>query len=327
MSAAKHSSEPGVALVLGATGGIGGHLARKLNDRGWCIRALHRDARRNSQLLPEYQWIQGDALRIDDVLRAALGCELIVHAVNPPGYREWSELVLPMMDNTIAAAKHEGARIVLPGTVYNFGPDVFPEPNEESPQQPVTAKGKIRVELERRLEKASGQGAKALIVRAGDFFGPLAGNNWFSQGLIKPGIAVKKIVSPNAQGVGHQWAYLPDVAETMARLIERRHKLPTFARYHMEGVWDPDNSRMADAIEKAVGYKVARKRFPWWLLRLGSPISPLFREILEMQYLWKIPLRMNNSKLVSEIGEEPMTPLIEAVKATLIAQSSMPRCD
>ena len=57
----------------------------------------------------------------EDVIAAASGCSVIVHAVNPPGYRRWSELVLPMLDSTIAAACSVGATIVLPGTVYNFG--------------------------------------------------------------------------------------------------------------------------------------------------------------------------------------------------------------
>jgi nucleoside-diphosphate-sugar epimerase len=77
-----------------------------------------------------------------------------------------------MLDNTIAAARANGARIVLPGTVYNFGPDAFPDLREASPQNPVTAKGRIRVEMERRLREAASTEVGVLIVRAGDFFGP-----------------------------------------------------------------------------------------------------------------------------------------------------------
>ena len=105
------------------------------------------------------------------MLKAATGVELIVHAVNPPGYRNWAQLVLPMLDNTIAAAKAVGARIVLPGTVYNFGPDVLPDVTEDSPQHPQTRKGAIRVEMERRLKAAAEGGTPVIIVRAGDFFG------------------------------------------------------------------------------------------------------------------------------------------------------------
>ncbi|MEJ1976290.1 MAG: hypothetical protein WDN49_09500 [Acetobacteraceae bacterium] len=68
------------------------------------------------------------------------------------------------------------------------------------------------------MRAAAEVGTPVLIVRAGDFFGPKAANNWFSQGLVKPGKPVTTVRYPGKPGVGHQWAYLPDVAETMAQL-------------------------------------------------------------------------------------------------------------
>ena len=35
---------------------------------------------------------------------------------------------------------------------------------------------------------------------------------------------------PGTRGIGHQWAYLPDVAETMIRLLEKSDDLDTFAQ-------------------------------------------------------------------------------------------------
>lgn len=110
-----------LALVLGATGGIGGAVARKLQARGWTVRALNRNAAKVSASGQGFQWVQGDAMNAADVRKAAEGADLIVHAVNPPGYRDWEKLVLPMLDNTIVAARAVGARILLPGNVYNFG--------------------------------------------------------------------------------------------------------------------------------------------------------------------------------------------------------------
>ncbi|MDA4636326.1 NAD-dependent epimerase, partial [Escherichia coli] len=98
----------------------------------------------------DFEWIAGDALNPQDVSKAAEGVSLIVHAVNPPGYRDWEKLVVPMLDNTIAAARRVGARVLLPGTVYNFGPDAFPVLGEDSPQHPVTRKGRLRVMMEQR---------------------------------------------------------------------------------------------------------------------------------------------------------------------------------
>ncbi|RWX78601.1 NAD-dependent epimerase/dehydratase family protein [Neorhizobium lilium] len=306
-----------VALVLGATGGIGGHVARRLAGRGWTVRALNRKAEEAAMREPSLQWIQGDAMSAQDVERAAVGADVIVHAVNPPGYKDWEKLVLPMLENSIAAARVGGARIVLPGTVYNYGPDTFPVLSEASPQNPVARKGAIRVEMERRLEAASEEGVSVLIVRAGDFFGPGAGNSWFSQGLVKPGKPVTSVTRPNAVGISHQWAYLPDVAETMVKLIERGNDLPSFARFHMQGFWDEGGNRMIEAIGRAVGRRPKVTAFPWWMLPLASPFVPLFRELSEMRYLWKVPVRMTNEKLVAFLGEEPSTPINEAVRATL----------
>ncbi|MBB3522397.1 NAD-dependent epimerase/dehydratase family protein [Rhizobium sp. BK456] len=313
------------ALVLGATGGIGSAVARKLLARGWRIRALNRDAAKVSRREPAFEWVQGDAINAGDVLRAAEGVSMIVHAVNPPGYRNWGTLVLPMMDNTIAAARTVGARIVLPGNVYNFGPDALPAPTEESPQHPLTKKGAIRVEMEKRLEAACEAGVGAIIVRAGDFFGPgTTGNSWFSSGLVTPGKPVGTIKNPGQRGIGHQWAYLPDMAETMALLIERADRLPPFAVYHMEGFWDADGMQMAEAIKRVAGGKARIARFPWWIVPLAAPFAPMLREIKEMRYLWKVPLRMSNTKLTAELGKEPQTPIDEAVRASLVALGCLP---
>ena len=120
-------------LVLGATGGIGGEMLRQLAAAGWQVRALTR-GETPSPRGDGVAWLRGDALSRADVLAAAKGCAVIVHAVNPPGYRHWGRLVLPMLDNTIAAAIAEGATIVLPGTVYNFGSDSFPLLAEDATQ-------------------------------------------------------------------------------------------------------------------------------------------------------------------------------------------------
>jgi nucleoside-diphosphate-sugar epimerase len=303
-------------LVLGATGGIGGEVARVLRRRGWVVRALHRHPEKQPRE-GGFEWVKGDAMSREDVMAAAAGVSVIVHAVNPPGYRNWGELVLPMLDNTIAAAAAVGARIVLPGTVYNFGPDALPEPREDSPQHPLTVKGRIRVEMERRLRAAADRGTPVIILRAGDFFGPQAANNWFSV-LVTAGKPVRAITYPGAPGIGHQWAYLPDVAETMVRLIEKGDGLDPFAVFHMQGHWDADGTEMAAAIRQAVGRPDLKvKKFPWALTWLMSPFVTLFRELQEMRYLWKTPLRLRNDKLVAALGSEPHTPLPEAVRTTL----------
>ncbi|HEY9108718.1 MAG TPA: NAD-dependent epimerase/dehydratase family protein [Roseateles sp.] len=316
------------ALVLGASGGIGGEVARQLRDSGWTVKALKRGLAAAHEMRDGLHWLSGDALNAADVASAAQGCSVVLHAVNPPGYRDWERLVLPMLDNSIAAARTQGATLVLPGTVYNFGPDALTAPiGEDAPQQPVTRKGAIRVQMEARLRQASQQGLRVIVVRAGDFFGPQTGNSWFSQGLIKPGKAITTISNPAAPGVGHQWAYLPDVARTMVELLARRGTLPAFASFHMAGHWDASGRDMAEAIQRVAARHGRRPRIaalPWWLLQLASPFVPTLREMQEMRYLWQQPVRMANAKLVAALGSEPHTPLDEAVEASLRGLGCLP---
>ncbi|MEO8115119.1 MAG: NAD-dependent epimerase/dehydratase family protein, partial [Phenylobacterium sp.] len=226
-----------LALVIGATGGIGGAVAERLLAGGWLVRALNRDpqAAQRRKGLAGVEWVRGDAMVAADVVAAARGATLIVHGANPPAYRNWAGLQMPMLGATIAAAKAVGARIVFPGTVYNFGPDAFPNLREDSPQRPKTRKGRIRVQMEQALEQASKEGVRVLIVRAGDFFGPAPGNNWLSQGLVKPGRPLGGFTYPGPLGIAHAWAYLPDMAETMVRLAERDAELGAFEVFHMRG--------------------------------------------------------------------------------------------
>src|SRR5665213_2437870 len=154
------------ALVIGATGSFGGHAACALIKRGWTIRALARDpaaAKIKAGRRMPIDWVEGDAMNGADVMAAAAGARIIVHAANPPGYRNWRGLALPMLAATIAAAKAWGARIVFPGNVYNYAPDAGAAIAEDAPQAPVTRKGQIRVEMERALRRAAGEGAKVLI--------------------------------------------------------------------------------------------------------------------------------------------------------------------
>lgn len=306
-------------LILGATGGVGGETARRLILEKWEVRALTRGSH-GSEQEGDIHWIGGDALNREHVAAAATDCSVIVHAVNPPGYRNWQHLVLPMLRNTISAAEQNRSLIVLPGTVYNYGPDAFPLLREDAQQRPVTKKGAIRVQMEKELEAYSQRGGRVLIVRAGDYFGPRAGNNWFSQGLVKPGALPAVISNPGAPETGHQWAYLPDIAKTIAALLARREELEPFARFHMQGHWDPDGSEMARTIQcitARYGGIAKIGSFPWWFMYMAAPFNATLRELLEMRYLWRQSARLDNTKLVSFLGAEPHTPLYEAVQMTL----------
>ena len=309
------------ALVIGATGSFGGHAVMALIKRGWTIRALARDPAKAAQKagprMP-IDWVKGDAMVAGDVITAAWGASVIVHAANPPGYKNWRGLALPMLRATIAAAKTVRARIVLPGNVYNYAPDAGPLIGEDAPQQPVTRKGKIRVEMEEMLLDATHGGAKVLVLRAGDFFGPAAPNSGLNWTTTRRGGAVRSVYSVGPAKVGHCWAYLPDLAETMGRLLEREGDLAPFETFHFAGHWLPRSDEMANAIRRVTDQpRLPITPFPYLAIYALSPFVEMFRELIEMRYLWNVPIGLSNAKLVTFLGAEPHTPLDAAVRATL----------
>lgn len=322
MTPRQSGSEKKTALVIGATGGIGGEVARAFNRHGWQVRGLCRNperATRGGAWIGPVEWVAGDAMVEADVIRAASGAALIFHGANPPGYKNWRGLAIPMLRNSIAAARKTGARLIFPGNVYNFGPDAGAFVNEASPQHPLTRKGAVRVEMEQMLLAASTDaGARALIIRAGDFFGPHQPASWFRDAMVKPGKPLKSVVYPGEPNAGHAWAYLPDLAEVVALLADREASLPDFDSFHFGGHWFGRGVEFAEAVRR-VSQKpdLPVRRFPWIFIYLGSPFVTFFREALEMRYLWREPLRLDNAKLVALIGEEPHTAIDKALRTTL----------
>jgi nucleoside-diphosphate-sugar epimerase len=314
-------------LVLGATGGIGGEVARAFLKRGWRVRALTRRpeaAAGKFSALAGIEWRGGDAMNAADLLRVAEGASVIFHGAHPGGYVHWEDWGVTMLENSIAAAKASGARLVLPGNIYNFGPDAGVFVAEDAPQNPLTEKGRLRVAMERMLRDAAREGVRSLILRANDFFGPRAPSAWFGA-MVKAGKPLRAVTYPGRREVGHGFAYLPDLAETVARLVEIDDRLGAFETVHFGGHWFARGEDFIAAIRAASGRPdLPARRFPWWAIWLARPVWGLARGVWEMRYLWREPLRLDNKKLVSFIGPEPHTPIDRALRDTLAEMACMP---
>ena len=310
-----------IALVIGATGTFGLHALEALAKHGWTIRALARNPAGAAQKLgprSPIEWVKGDAMDAASVVAAAQGVRLIVHAANPPGYRNWNGTILPMTDRVIAAARANGARLVIPGNVYPFAPDAGSRIGEVAAQAPVTRKGKIRQVQERQLREAAAEGVKVLILRSGDFFGPAAPNSALAWLTTRRNDRLTGVFSPGPGAVGHAYAYMPDLAETLARLMDAEDRLADFAVFHFRGHYLEHNAELGEAIRRVAGRPDLPVRpFPWIVVLAASPFIEMFRELLEMRYLWRRPIGLDNAKLVAFLDAEPHTPLDAALRATL----------
>lgn len=287
------------ALIIGITGGFGGHVARALARKGFSLRALMRDPTKLPDRYKGTEVIVGDAANIEDVRRAAEGVELIVYAVNPPKYH-WQGVVLPLLENTAQVAEEKKLTVVFPGNVYVFDPKDGPLFDESTPHRPVSSKGKMRQDMEARLKVASKNGARIIVIRMGDFIGENLASDWF-QHLIKPTKNGYKLAAVGDQGLIHTWAYLPDVGNTIVALLEKSAEFDAYSVFHFKGHQLSFND-IAHAIEQVSDKQVTIGSFPWMLLRLMSPFSKMFKGLIEMRYLWNEVILLDETKLANTLA-------------------------
>jgi nucleoside-diphosphate-sugar epimerase len=172
--------------------------------------------------------------------------------------------------------------------------------------------------MERLLEQAAARGGRSLVIRAGDFFGPEVATSWLHAVMVKPGRPVRSVTYPGLCDVGHAWAYLPDLAETIVAIATIEDRLPSFDVFNFGGHWIEPGIEMARAVCRALGRpEMPIRSMPWNLLRLIAPFSSFVRELLDIQYLWQFAIRLDNSKLLRLLGAEPHTPLDDAVRQSL----------
>jgi nucleoside-diphosphate-sugar epimerase len=307
-------------LVLGARGRFGLAAARAFAAAGWrVIGQMRPDAVPPS--VPGIEW-RGIALQdTAALLPAAAGTSVVVHALNPTTYSNaaWQAESAPMLTAAIGLCRTLGATLMLPGNVYNFGRDMPALLREDTPQHAHTVKGQVRMALEQQL---SASGVRAVVIRAGDFFGSGRGS-WFDLVLTKQ-LAKGRFTYPGQGEVPTAWAYLPDLARTFVAVAERADALAPFEVLHFAGHsltaqhWLEALTPVAMAQGwLAPGAALKRAGLPWPMLRLASPFVPAWAALVEMRYLWQTPHALANAKLTALIGAEPHTPLPQAVAAAL----------
>jgi nucleoside-diphosphate-sugar epimerase len=297
--------------VLGINGHIGQHAAAAFVAAGWDVVGMGRS---NKQPISGVKFVKGDAESVAD-MRAAVGdAEVVVNALNLP-YDKWFNGAMEAQTAKVIEAMGTGGKTLLyPGNIYNFGAalrDVTPD----APQHPERPRGEIRVRAEGMLRAAAMRGEmQVIILRAGDFFAPGSRGDWFDQAILAQ--KGKIAAGPGDRGVGHSWAYLPDLGRAFEKLAWHRKELTAFENFHFAGHFVA-REQLVDAIQKAAPSPMKVVAFPWMLLSLMGLFSPLMREVNKMRYLWQNPMRLRDDRLDALLGPDFTTPFEEAIAATV----------
>lgn len=302
----------GSILILGAAGRLGFAAAGAFRDAGWQVKGLVRP--RRSGFVP--RGVEPvEVVTRDDAIAAARGCDVVLNALNP-AITEWGKNALSLAHSAIACAEENGATLIFPGSVWNFGETMPAVLDEDTPMRPTTRKGRMRVEIEQRIAEACDRGMRAVILRAGDFFGAGRGS-WLDLVIVKD-IQRGRLAYPGPFDVAHAWAYLPDFTAALVEVARRRAQFSRLESFGFAGHAVTGNELIA-AIEAVTRGSFNVRPMGWWMIKTFGRLFAMGREISELEYLWRVPHRISGEKLKAAVGKVPHTPLREAVAASLRA--------
>lgn len=320
-----NASAPSTVLVLGANGRFGRAAVRAFANAGWRVLA---QARRAPPSLPVGAQHLASPLEDSAALSAgASGARAVVYAVNQP-YAQWADNALPQARQAMELAQRLGALFMFPGNVYNFGAGMPAVLDVDTPQEPTTHKGRIRVAIEQEMRARAARGLRSVVIRAGDYFGAGTGA-WFDLVIVKS-LSQGKLTYAGPLDRAHAWAYLPDLARAFVGVADSADALPEFANLHFPG-HTLTGEELLNAIERAAATLgldcsggLRRASLPWGLIRALRWLVPAWREIVELAYLFEVPHSLNGAALGRHVGTLQITPIETALTATLIALDLAP---
>ena len=303
-------------LILGSTGSIGYAFADNLISKNISITVLVRDVNKASNLFKGdalVEIVQGDVQDLEFLKSISKDKNFIFHGINYP-YNKWFGNMDTATEKIIEAASLNKAMVIFPGNVYNYGN--LPLIHEDSPQNPCTRKGALRVGLEKMLKDAAEVGkCKVLNVCLPDFWGP----NVLNEG-IKPvfmnALSGKALPYMLRVDIPHQMVFTKDAAEIMVRLMQRGLTKP-YEKYNYGGYIHPTMKFFLNQISRLANAPKKIQVYPKWLFSVLGIFISMMGEVKEMLYLFENSVILDDSKVRKLFPDFKETNLEEAILETL----------
>jgi dihydroflavonol-4-reductase len=316
------------ALVTGATGKVGGAVARALLARGDHVRALVRSPGRARELLPaEVELVPGDVTEPETVAAAAAGCELVFNAMGLP--EQWfaddgifDRVNARGTENVIRAARAAGARrVVHTSTIDVFHADRGARFDEsrvaDYPKDTAYERSKQRAE---ELAFAARGDMELVVVNPAGVYGPTPASSVSLDGeLFAPLIEGKlPMLPPGGLGV----AFDAGVAAGHLLAAERGRDGERYILCDRHVPFGELGRMVVDAARRGRVPPVMPEPVAWAVCALGEAASRVIRQPPLLPrgqltfFLWDA--RPDSTKAQEELGWEP-TALEDGIRASVRA--------
>jgi nucleoside-diphosphate-sugar epimerase len=298
--------------VIVGKGPVGSTTAEVLVARGHTVRVLSRSGGVSTDAVEHRQ---ADAADADAVAAASQGAAALYNAVNP-AYHRWATDWPPVAAALLAAAERTGAVLVTMSNLYAYGRPTGPM-TPDTPLAATDTKGRVRARMWLDALAAHEAGrVRVTEARAADFVGPQASGD--HSHLVRQLPALRKgrrawvVGDPEAP---RSWAYLPDVAATLAtlgtdeRALGRAWHVPSDApRSQRQAIGD-----LAAAMRVS---PVPVTGIPWPVLRAVGLVVPAMREVVDVRHQFDQEFVTDSTATTQTFGL-PATPWEDVVRATV----------
>jgi nucleoside-diphosphate-sugar epimerase len=296
-------------VVLGATGGAGRAVVRELLDRDRPVRAVSRSG---GDFLEPVDVVAADCMDADAARRACEDAAVVYNCLNVP-YQQWADLLMPLTENSIEAAAHADAPLVMTDNLYMYGPAEMPM-TEETPRRPEGPKGRLRVEMEKMLMGAHEAGRTPVTIgRASDFYGPHA-NSSTRDLVFEAALDGNTAAWLGTLDAPHTMTYLPDFARGLVTLGTHEEALGEI--WHLPSNDPVTGRRFIELVYDEADREPSMKTYGYWSLTLAGLFDAQIWEVREVLYQFQEPFVMDTSKF-EDAFERDVTPYETAIPATL----------
>jgi nucleoside-diphosphate-sugar epimerase len=271
-------------LVVGA-GTVGATLTEQLVARDDDVTL----ASRTGTGRPGARAISLDASEPASFAAAARGIDTIFLVTSPRQYHRWPQLWPPVYEAAISAARTTSAKLVIMGNLYAYGEGAAMPMIEQNPLTPTEKKGLVR-EAGWELARAAHERGEiqAVEVRASDYFGPGAGKlAQLGPGFFRPAIAGRRVSVFGSATTEHSWAYLPDIARTLAAAA---NYTGSWGRaWHVPTDLPLTRMEIIERVNAITGLNASASPYAAWLLRILGVVSPSIRSANDSAYQFTRP--------------------------------------
>lgn len=313
------------ALITGATGFVGSHLAERLVSEGWQVRAMVRagsDTSRLTALGAELR--RGDLGDVEALRSAAGGVDVVYHLAattfgrSEADFTEANVVGTQNLMQAVRTAEPRPRRIVYLSSYAACGPaDANGVRAMHETPAPLTAYGRTKLAGEAEVRAGDGFGATAVIIRAPAVYGPgdRALLSYFR--LVKWGLAP----SPSGGAARIHVVYAPDLARALARAAVAPSGTYAVAE-PVEHSWEA----LVRAMSAALGRRPLRVSLPAPLVRAAAAATqavgglagrsvPFNREKAEEMLAAAWVCDLDGSDVL--LPPEEVTPLAEGIARTV----------